>query len=345
MRSRTSRTKPFVLFAKDKSDCQSDLSKPLSILYKNYFLKDSFKRKATKFIEKIRISALKQIDSKTSWMEDETKKKAKKKVKDMILSIGWPDSYPKFKLPLLQTDNLLENIYLLSSNSTDEDISLFYKKTGIPGKFWDEPSYIVNAFYYNEINEFIVPAGSLFYPFFGSTKSKGWNYGGLGCVIGHEMIHAFDDDGKDYDEHGYYNPWWQPRDNRRFHVMSKKLIDLYNNSTIFGIHMNGKLTLNENIADLGGISIALEALKDEIKFMSEKEKKYELQQFFLSYAVSWRTKEEKQKVLQGFILDRHSPAELRVNNIVSQIDEWYDAFDIKVEDLLYIAPEDRIKIF
>jgi len=324
---------------------QTYLSKPLSILYKKMYLKDLLKIHATKFIEKIRSSALKQIET-NSWMEDSTKYLAKEKIKNMVLSIGWPESYPKFVLPLLQTDNLLENVYLLSTSSTDEDISLL-NKTSIPGKTWNEPSYIVNAFYYNEINEFIVPAGSLLYPFFGGDNecSIGWNYGGLGCVIGHEMIHAFDDDGKDYDQHGLYNPWWKPRDNRRFHVISKKLVEIYNNSKVYGINVNGSLTLNENLADLGGFSIALEALKHEIADKSEKERKYELQQFFISYAVSWRTREDKKKILQGLIIDRHSPAELRVNLIVSQIDEWYDIFDVKVANNLFVAPEDRAKIY
>ena len=322
---------------------QDYLTKPLSILYRKNYLNDSLKKEATIFIENIRSSALKQIETNT-WLEESTKLTAKEKVKDMILSIGWPESYPKFILPLLQTDNLLDNIYLLSAYSTDEDISLL-NKTSIPGKVWKEPSYMVNAFYYNEINEFVVPAGSLLYPFFNSESSIGWNYGGLGCVIGHEMIHAFDDDGKDFDQHGFYNPWWKPRDNRRFHVISKKLIELYSNSKIYGMNINGIITLNENIADLGGFSIALEALKHYIKNYSEKERKYELQQFFISYAVSWRTKEEKKKVLQSLIVDHHSPAELRVNNIVNQFQEWYDVFDVKVANKMYIAPEDRIRVY
>ena len=331
---------------------QEYLTKPLSILYKKNYLKDSLKKEATHFIENIRSSALKQIES-NNWLTLSTKSIAKEKVKDMVLSIAWPESYPKFTLPLLQTDNLLENIYLLSAYSTDEDFSLL-NKSSIPGKVWKEPSYMVNAFYYNEINEFVVPAGSLLYPFFAREKegegeekecSIGWNYGGLGCVIGHEMVHAFDDDGKEFDQHGFYNPWWKPRDNRRFHIISKKLVELYSNSKIYGMNINGTITLNENIADLGGFSIALEALKHHIQNYSEKERKYELQQFFLSYAVSWRTKEEKKKVLQSLIVDHHSPAELRVNNIVSQFQEWYDVFDIKVANKMYIAPEDRIKIF
>ena len=314
------------------------LSTPLSILYRQYFLKDSLKTNSIKFIKKIQSSALKQIES-NDWLESSTKNIAYKKVKNMVLSIAWPDKTMPMVLPNLQTDNLLQNVYLLSSASTADELK-FLNKEIIPGKMWAEPSFIVNAFYYNEINEFVVPAGSLFYPFFGTQASIGWNYGGLGCVIGHEMIHAFDDDGREFDEHGLYNPWWKSRDNRRFYKLSKSLIDLYNKSKV-----NGTLTLNENLADLGGMSIALEALKTNIKDLSEKQKKYELQQFFISYAVSWRTKSQQQKVLQDLFLDKHSPPELRVNNIVSQFAEWYDVFDVKVEDNLYIAPEERIRVF
>lgn len=319
------------------------LTTPLSILYKNNFLKDTLKKKATSFIEKIRKSAIKQIET-NNWLEDKTKKLAKDKMKDMVLNIGWPDYYYKMNLPKLQTDNLLLNIYLLAASSTDNDIYLLNKKS-TPNKTWSEPSFIINAFYYNEINTFIVPAGLLVYPYFGNSKSVGWDYGGLGCVIGHEMIHAFDEDGKTYDSHGYLKKWWLPRDNRRFHAISKKLIELYNNSTVLNTKINGKLTLNENLADLGGLSISLQALKEEIKDRTEKEKIHEIQQFFISYAVSWRTKEQKTKQMQSLFMDRHSPPEFRVNNIVSQIDDWYEAFNIQVDNTLYVAPENRIRVY
>jgi len=319
------------------------LTQPLSILYKKEFLKESMKKDATHFIEKIRDSAIDKIESNT-WLYDETKKEAKQKIKHMVLSIGWPDAYPKLILPELQTDNLLLNIYLLSSASTAEDIALLNTKSK-PGKYWNEPTFLVNAYYYNEINEFIVPAASLFYPFYGSKESIGWNYGGLGAVIGHEMVHAFDDDGQKYDVYGNYKSWWKARDVRRFDVLSKKLITLYNNSKILGRNVNGKLTLNENLADLGGLSIALDALKKELQGSSEKQRINELRKFFISYAVSWRTKIQKQKEIQNLFLDVHSHPELRVNNIVSQFQEWYDVFDVKVPAKLYVAPEDRIQVY
>jgi len=322
---------------------QTYLTKPLSILYKKKYLKNSLKTNTTIFIEKIRKSALEQIKSNT-WLYKSTKDVAREKVKDMTLSIGWPESYPKFYLPDLHNNNLLENIYLLSEGLTQEDIELLNTHS-IPGKVWKEPTYIVNAFYYNEINEFIIPAGSLFYPFYGEQCSKGWNYGGLGSVIGHEMVHAFDEDGKDYNEKGLYKNWWLPRDNRRYNKISKKLEKFYNKSKIYGKHIDGKDTLNENLADLGGVSIALNALKYEIKDYDTKQKLYELQQFFISFAVSWRTKDEKKQVLQSLIIDVHSPAEFRVNNIVCHFDEWYEAFDVEVSNKMYVEPGKRIRVF
>jgi predicted metalloendopeptidase len=318
------------------------LTTPLSILYKNNFLKEPQKKSAIQFIKKISDSAIKQIET-NNWLEKKTKGIAKEKIKNMVLCVGWPEYYNKLNLPMLQTDNLLMNIYLLSSSSTENDIYML-NKVSKPGKTWNEPTFAINAFYYNEINEFIVPAGILQYPYFGDN-SIGWNYGGLGCVIGHEMIHAFDNDGRNYNQYGLMKNWWLSRDNRRYNSITKKLVELYNNSEILNVKLNGKLTLNENLADLGGVSIALGALKKEISNLSEKEKKYQLQQFFISYTVSWRTKEHKRKQLQGLFMDRHSPPEIRVNNIVSQFDEWYEVFDIKVENTMYIAPEDRIRVY
>jgi predicted metalloendopeptidase len=319
------------------------LTTPLSILYKKYYLDNSLKRDCTRFIQKIKFSAINLIESNT-WLQEKTKDTAKEKLKNMVLNIGWPEYYYPLNLPNLQTDNLLKNIYLLSSSSTQNDIKLL-NSISEPGKSWNEPSFMVNAFYYNEINEFIVPAGSLMYPFYSKNKSIGWNYGGLGAVIGHEMIHAFDEDGRYYDAFGYYKPWWLLKDKRRYLFLSKKLKDLYSKSKIYGIYLDGNKTINENLADLGGVSIALHALKVELQGKSEEEKKVELQQFFISYAISWRTKEEKKKVLQSLIIDSHSPPEFRVNNILVHFQEWYDTFDITVSNKLYIAPEDRIKVF
>lgn len=326
--------------------CKEYITEPLSILYKEKFLKLSLKRKATKFIESIRKSSIEQIQT-NSWLDIKTKKQAIEKIKNMVLSIGWPEKHTQYNIPILVKNDLLKNIYTLSSGSVKDDIELLNKES-TPGVTWKEPSFAVNAYYYNEINEFIIPAGTLFYPFFGDNCSIGWNYGGLGAVIGHEMVHAFDKDGKKYNEYGLNKSWWLPKDNYHYKVYSDKLIHLFNSSKIYDKHLNGQKTLNENLADLGGLSISLEALKKHIKSYDKydkKKEKYELQQFFISYAVSWRTKEEKQRTFENLITDVHSLPEFRVNNIVNQFDEWYEVFDIKKNDKMYIEPHKRIRVF
>ena len=319
------------------------LAQPLSELYKKFFLKHSIKNNATQFIEKIRSSAIDQINQ-NGWLQYTTKTIARNKVKQMILSIGWPDSTIKYNYPTLLKDNLLYNIHILGETISIQEIELLGKRDK-PGNYWFEPTFMVNAYYYNENNQFIVPAASLMFPFYSGSRSLGWNYGGLGCVIGHEMIHAFDEDGKHYTPNGTYKNWWISIDNRRYNMYSKKIIELYNNTKIYNHYIDGELTLSENLADLGGMSIALEALKKEISNKSDEEKKKELRDFFISYAVSWRTKEKKQKELQSLIIDKHSPSEIRVNNIVCQFDEWYDVFNIEKNDKLFITPENRIKVF
>jgi len=318
-------------------------TKQLSTLYVKSYLHNDLKVRATKFIETVRSSALKRIEQ-NSWMCATTKKEAYKKLKHMNLCIGWPESYPPLICPTLTSDNLLENTYLLSEASTVEDIRLLNKES-VVGKWWNEPAFMVNAYYYNEINEYIIPAASLLYPFYG--KSLGWDYGGLGSVIGHEMVHAFDENGKKYDHYGLEKKWWQSKDIRRFKKLSHKLVELFNRSKIQGHSVDGLLTLNENLADLGGVSIALDALKTVMnqKNLTVKEQSKEIRDFFISYAVSWRTVEKKKKILEELFMDKHSPPELRVNNIVSQYDEWYEVFNISKTDKLYIAPEDRIRIF
>jgi len=318
-------------------------TKALSLLYVKKYLHDNLKKEGTQFIESIRSSALNRIKN-NAWMYDDTKVIACKKLKHMKLCIGWPETYPPYILPNLSTHNLLENTLLLSEASTLEDIVQLNKESSV-GKWWTEPAFNVNAFYYNEINEYIIPAASLFFPFYG--RSIGWNYGGLGAVIGHEMVHAFDKNGKDYDEYGLEKNWWHLRDNRRFNKLSAKLIELFNKTKINGHSVDGEKTLSENLADLGGVSIALDALKLELtaKKYTACTKAKELKEFFISYAVSWRTKEKKKKLLEELFMDAHSPPELRVNNIVSQFDEWYEVFDIKETHKLYIPPENRINIY
>jgi putative endopeptidase len=320
------------------------MSTQLSYLFVRDHLSPEFKTKATAFVKGLVDSAIQRLHT-TEWMQRATRKKAAEKVRNMKLSIGYFQSSKVPTIPFLQTDNFLTNIYLLESNKTQVELERLFQK--VPQPEWDEPAYSVNAYYYEDTNELIVPAGSFFWPFFdfGNRKGLGWNYGGLGAIIGHELTHAFDEGGKEFNEVGLREPWWTSSDQTSYEEKTKELIHLFEQSKILGKPINGSLTLDENLADLGGLGIALEALKEMIKSMPKEQQMEELRQFFESYAVSWRTKERPERTLQRLLVDSHAPPELRVNNIVIQFDEWYDAFGVQARDGLYIPPEERIRIF
>ena len=285
-----------------------------------------------------------RILSTTEWLGENARKKAGIKVKSIYLGVAYPNKIEKNDMVAeLYPDQMLKNILKLSELDFKDEL----KHINTPSKphVWEDNVFAVNAYYYNESNRLVLPAGILRWPFFHKNASDGWNFGGLGCTIGHEISHAFDDDGKDYDEHGNRNPWWSKEEQMRYHTKTKELVNLYNKTKYYGKHLNGILTLSENIADLCGVSIALGALNRRIKGQTPEKRKKELCDFFTSYAVSWRTKEKKEKVLQALFMDVHSPPSARVNNIVCQFEEWYECFDVHPNHDLYKKPDERIRIF
>jgi len=194
----------------------------------------------------------------------------------------------------------------------------------------------------------MIPYGTCISPFYSKDASPAWNYGALGTIIGHEMCHGFDEEGKEFNARGEKKKWWTRGDLMRYTQKSKALIELFHKQTVYGKHINGEKTLSENIADLGGVAIALEALKTDMErrgIMEIDKRNAEFREFFYAFAVSWRTKYRPEKLKSSVDLDSHSPAFLRVNLVVSQINEFYDAFDIGPGATMYIPPEKRIVIF
>jgi putative endopeptidase len=322
--------------------CKTILRIPLSYLYIEDYIPKDMKEKATKFVQTIQKHTIKNIET-TDWLEEPTRKTAITKIKDMTLGIAYPASFPPIEIPYLITNNFLENMFLLAEMNT---VAMIAKLSGSTAEIWDETPYTVNAYYFNERNRFLLPAASIQWPFYSQSKEKiGWNYGGLGAIIGHEITHAYDLDGKEYTGTGEKKNWWTRKDNLEYNKRVDKLVKLFDSGKILGHPVDGTLTMSENFADLGGLSIALDALKEELKGESATEVKKQMRDFFVSYAVSWRVKERARKVIQGLFLDVHAPAELRVNYIVSQFDDWYELFGVVTGDDLYIPPEERIKIF
>lgn len=314
-------------------------------LYIEKYVPRHVKQNVEGFVHELRNAAVDRLQQ-TEWLQPSTRKAAVEKVQKMNQAVAYPDTFGDFPLPKLKYDNLVENLLLLGEWRSKYEISRLGEKRK-QQKDWDDPVFAVNAYYYSQANEIVIPTGSLYWPFYSETCKLGWAYGGLGAILGHEMTHAFDKDGKDYDPEGYIKPWWTPQDNRAFNRKTKALEALFSSQKVFGYPVNGTLTLDENISDLGGLAIALQALQTELgrRHATKAEQKDAYRQFFTSYAVSWRTKDKPAKMLQALFLDAHAPPQLRVNLIVSQFQEWYDAFDIQPTDKMYIAPDKRIRIF
>ena len=324
------------------------LQPSLSYIYKKCCLSNEHQKDVRSFVNKIRESAIKRVND-NPWMTPQTKLKTKDKIRHLQLEVADVDSGVNYNIPikLMSEIDIVHNIIILGQSITDRDLYYARHKTHHPPP--GDALYEVNAHYYNSGNRLIIPAGITIWPFYDSTRGSkpGWSFGGLGAVVGHEMLHAFDEDGKDYDNKGLFRPWWSAADLRGFNRRTNQLIRLFGNTPYLGHAVDGKATLSENIADLGGLAIALDALKrhlDAIDLPSEARKK-ELRDFFVAYAVSWRTKERRQRSVYRLFTDVHAPASLRVNLIVAHFPEFYELFNVKPGHKLYIDPKNRITIF
>jgi len=280
----------------------------------------------------------------TEWLKPSTRIAAIDKVNAMKFLIGRPDTWYVDTFPTLDSHVFLNNVFILGELNTKKMITQVSKNK----QFWEQGIFRVNAYYYETLNQIIIPYGILTNPFYKKHGSRAWNYGSLGFTIGHEMCHGFDDDGKKYDSYGKKKLWWTRADNISYNRKSKQIIKLYEKEDILGKHLDGNATLGENIADLGGIGIALEALKIDMKRRGVTDKEEiikEYRDFFISYAVGWRTLYRNKRLKAGIETDVHSPAYLRVNLIVCHFDEWYDAFDPAPTSKYYLEIKDRIRFF
>ena len=198
-------------------------------------------------------------------------------------------------------------------------------------------SNTVNAYYNPSLNHICFPAAILQKPFYSLEQSKSENYGGIGAVIGHEISHAFDNNGSQFDENGNLNNWWTKEDYEIFESKAKAMIDLFDGIPFAGDKINGKLTVSENIADAGGLSCALEALKNGGE--------YNLEEFFINWAKIWRIKARPEFLSMIIKVDVHAPGELRANIQPKNLDDFYTTFGITEKDEMYLEPEKRVNIW
>ncbi len=281
------------------------------------------------------------------WMGEDTKKRAYDKLDKFRPKIGYPVKFRDYSALEISADDLLGNVLASAAFETDREL----RKIGAPvdRDEWFMLPQTVNAYYNPGTNEICFPAGILQKPFFSPDADPAENYGGIGAVIGHEIGHGFDDQGAHYDGDGNLHDWWTAEDKAAFEVKSAALISQYDGFSpreLPGEHVNGALTVGENIGDLGGLTIALKAYRIALGDapMPVVDGLSGDQRLFYTWGFVWRTKRRKELEQQFLATDPHSPPEFRAN-IVRNLDEFHEAFETQAGDGLWLAPQERVRIW
>lgn len=286
--------------------------------------------------------SIKELD----WMGEETRLQALDKLAKFTPKIGYPDEWKDYSKLNIERDDLLGNMQRSAVFVYEQNI----ERQGGPvdrGE-WGMTPQTVNAYYNPPLNEIVFPAAILQPPFFDMDAEDAVNYGGIGAVIGHEIGHGFDDSGSSFDGDGVLRDWWTDKDKEEFKARTAKLVDQYSAFAPFDdLNVNGEFTLGENIGDLGGLSIALQAY--EISLAGSEAPVMDgytgTQRVFLGYGLSWRSKMRDEALRHLINTNEHSPAMYRVNGVVRNVPEFYEAFDVSEPDALYLPPEERVKIW
>ena len=280
------------------------------------------------------------------WMSDSTKARALEKLAAFHVKIGYPDKWKDYGKLDIKDDSYYANIERATVWASDENMA----KAGKPvdKEEWHMTPQTVNAYYNPTTNEICFPAGILQPPFFDMQADDAFNYGAIGVVIGHEMTHGFDDQGRQYDKDGNLKDWWTAEDAERFNQRAQVMVNFFDSIQVApGVHANGRQTLGENIADYGGLQVSYQAFKNATKdaplatidgFTPE-------QRFFLAYSGVWANNIRPEFVLYLTKMDVHSLGEWRVNGALPQIDAWYDAFGITESDPMFVPKAERVSIW
>lgn len=317
----------------------------LGQLYVKEYFKPEAKVRMMELIDNMRKAFGARI-KKLDWMSDATKEKALAKLAAFRPKIGYPDKWKDYEGLNIQANTYFENVVNAGKWGYDFMISQLGKPVDRTRFGMTPPT--VNAYYSATLNEIVFPAGILQFPFFDPNADDAVNYGGIGAVIGHEMSHGFDDNGSKYDADGTLRNWWTQEDSLKFVAKTALLGKQFDEYTVLDtIHVNGKLTMGENIGDLGGLNVAYEAFK--MTKQGQSNKKIDGftpdQRFFLGWAQVWRGNILPETAAQFILTDTHSPGPYRTIGAPVNMDAWYKAFDVKPGDKLYKKPEDRIKIW
>lgn len=304
--------------------------------YGRTYFGEEAKQDVKNMVENI-LAAYKHRLENNEWLSDTTKEMAIKKLDTMVINVGYPDQidsiYDQF---VVNSDvSLLENYFAISRVFKEYYYSFWNKE--VDRTEWPLSADTVNAMYSPLNNSINFPAAILQAPFYSLEQSTSTNYGGIGAVIAHEISHAFDPNGSQFDEYGNLNNWWTEEDYAKFEELSQLMVEQFDGLEYAGGEVNGVLTVTENVADAGGLQCAMEAL--------QMESEINLEEFFKSWAIIWRMKATQQYESLLLTLDVHAPNKLRANVQLKNIDEFYEIFDIKEGDGMYLEPEKRITIW
>lgn len=279
------------------------------------------------------------IINRQEWMSDATKQKAIRKLETMAVKSGYPDEWPE-SMEMMQVTPVSEGGSLLSNMLVNMQVTIEDSLQKLDGEvdrsLWGMTPQTINAYYDPSNNEIVFPAAILQPPFYNPEADDAVNIGAIGFVIAHEISHAFDANGSKYDEYGNYNEWWTEEETQKYNDLSQSIIDYYNNYEVMGVHVNGSLTLSENIADLGAMTCVTSIIGDNKK---------SLDQAFGQLAYIWASVETAGYQLYLLNNDTHSPNKLRVNAVLSSCDAFYDVYDIAETDGMYVAPQNRVGIW
>jgi predicted metalloendopeptidase len=284
--------------------------------------------------------------NRLDWMTPETRKAAQAKLAGFRVKIGYPDKWRGYKGLSLVAGEPLANVMRAERFHHDRDMSEAGKP--VDKSRWDMTPQTVNAYYSPVGNEIVFPAAILQPPFFDANTDDAFNYGAIGAVIGHEISHGFDDQGRRYDAKGTLRDWWSPADEKAFTERTAKLAAQYDAyEPLPGLHVNGRLTMGENIADLAGLKMALDAYHLSLngKAPAILDGNSGEQRFFIGFARVWRSKSRPEWLRQRLVSDPHSPEAYRTNGVVTNLDAFYDAFNLQEGDKLYKKVEDRVRIW
>jgi putative endopeptidase len=303
------------------------------------------RRQMNELVANLRAALQERIEH-NPWMDDATRREALAKLAAFDPRIGSPETFIDYSALRIERGDMLGNA--IRSAEFQWNLQLSRLPNPVDRSLWAMTPQTINAYYNPLLNQITFPAAILQPPYFDPNADPAVNYGAIGAVIGHEIGHGFDDQGRRFDASGHLRDWWTPQSAERFTALTTRLGAQYNAFEVAGQHVNGQLTMGENIGDLGGLEMAYAAYH---RYLAQHGPARVIdgltgdQRFFLAFAQAWRSNVREGALRQQVLTDPHSPAEFRVNGIVRNVDAWYRAFNIRPGDRLYLPPEQRVHIW